>query len=1078
MRNRFSRSTLLYSCIALIFALLSGPACFAEPAKTNIKLVFPFGGTAIPKIPSGPICPTQYSTSDGCCSDNPGLIYTYSGKRGCCSLPRSLTTAEGVTGCCSDHCPTGTIYGKTSAAVCGHCCSTAAGMEIVSYSGNQSCCSACTSRIGQWTENVCGQCCGTGEVGSFSWPYQIAPDGGIIFSQSYAQCCMPGTKAASLPPALSGTTCCQTGVSAYAYPTMTAYYYPNGQISQNMQFMSGCCPFGTSLNSLNASAAVCCSAGYSGYSSVFYFAYHPNGSFAGNYTIGGMVYCCPTGSSVRPFSDTSMGTGCCQTGQDVYAFVDTLNYYSNSTLGLRRYSPGCCPTGTTSKILADNMGTYCCSAGENAFYYKTNSASYSYDWSYTPTYINTYSVKCCPTGQSLYTVSVASRYPYSYQNDPQVDRFTLSGICCSTNNLYSYKIRVQFTSSSSPMHEDLMAGCCSNGQIHSLNDGLGTICCSTGQSPYAVVAQNNFHSNGSLDFAGYSAGCCTGSTHSILSGGVSCCPAGSPFYDYLAQVNYHSNGSVSRSFNSTSCCTTGQSAASLPYGLGTYCCSTGSSPYVLKSVSYYDETTPAFLIYRTGCCLTGQSALSIPNDNGTVCCSPTSSLAYYEERTLFNSLGVGVRSNYVAGCCAPANLKSLPNNIGTVCCIPTSSAYAYESSVSYYSTGSKAAVSRAAGCCAMGYEAKSLPGDWGTYCCLTAQSVYGHEKTKVLFSDGQVSGTMRSVGCCTTTQEAKSLPGSLGTYCCATNQSAYAYPGYVWSSSVSYYVGCCGTTQAAQTLPDDLGTYCCPTGQSAYASLLTSSSYTFGCCYNGTVPKSLGFSRGNYCCSSDVDAFNFLVHAQNSYTGTSAALNFSTGCCQTGETSHSLSFGIGTSCCSPGLSHYTYRTDIQGYYSDGSPRGPMYSTSCCSAADDKITTLPFGMGTMGCPKNVDAVYYASIWESYHPNGNLEYHMGTNPTCCTYMAGKVATSLPDNRGTWCCSSGEPTFLYKQRVDFYINGQLRNVSHTPGCCPSGRVIKSVPGGLGTYCCPPNKSVSVSIASYSDITTKWSVYVPSCQ
>lgn len=144
--------------IFIFFILLSGTV-FAAPQKMSIKLVFPFGDKSAVSV-----CPADKITLEGCCNDTGETVYEFeTNKKGCCKTPNTVDTVGGTTRCCkppSVFCPTGAIWGKSSASVCGKCCDLP--KTVLTYGGNDDCCTPCAGgqeRMGRSTTDVCGTCC-------------------------------------------------------------------------------------------------------------------------------------------------------------------------------------------------------------------------------------------------------------------------------------------------------------------------------------------------------------------------------------------------------------------------------------------------------------------------------------------------------------------------------------------------------------------------------------------------------------------------------------------------------------------------------------------------------------------------------------------------------------------------------------------------------------------------------------------------------------------------------------------------------------------------------------------------------
>lgn len=967
---------------ALVFALLLlfSVSAVAQSHRPTVKMVFPFG-EGHGKTST---CSADYQTSEGCCDEDPSLIYTWSGRKGCCRSPRGFVPYSGDNICCN-LCSVGmTRYGQSAGTECGYCCS--AGRDFVASFGKTSCCASCLGpRNGQTAADICGTCCPSGEEGvSFSGESACCtekPAGTVRWSQSVGNVCGQFCSTNKYVNSFGSQSCCPTACASRMQQTQTdlcgqccsttyEYMFPmynsDGTPMTGTGGISGCCINEAAPKSIDGDhGTICCLPADTPFMYLSGKMYHGNGNLQAE------LYhpaCCSYAPQSLP---NNMGTYCCSPGRSAYAFLYNKNTYSQQMTDMSResFNLGCCSTPPQS--LSFNLGTYCCPTGQSAYIQRSDSSeSYNYGYGAVSTSTTYYSAACCPG--SVHTL------PSSYGD-----------ICCSANEKFFFFSTLYYSSSSSDglfteySTTSLSMGCCPNASpLISVDGNRGTFCCSSGFA-YPYYGPNNLQK----------------------------------------WMSYNSLGSLinSKLYN---CCS--YSAVPLPDDLGMECCPTSAAAY-FSTTNYFSNGNKT-KGYWASCCEPPSSVVSVGPGWGTRCCSPGLSLAYgyYASKIQYPTLEI-LGETIAGGCCSSnTNIRTLSDNLGTICCSTGASDYLYsiawnsygEASVSYQ------AVSYFAGCCTAGVTPITLSDGQGTYCCDNGQTAYSYYRSIGFNPDGTVGHANTSLQCCSATMSVLSLPNSWGTMCCSSQRDAFAHiseiggAGYFSNGQVMghyFSTGCCNAGSVAQTLPFPAsGTYCCPTGTSVYSyrtqKTSTNNSYVVrrGCCTTGQASASLPFSLGTYCCPTGRDAYAFYSSTGylEGYVGEQTPVM---GCCAAGTTVQTLSSGLGTTCCPTGQNAYVFQTGVTYSVWNGSTTGSIIgvnqSASCCSPAN--LHSLPNNLGDICCPTAGDTYAYISIanYKADKPAGKLTRAYG----CCG--AGQSLMSIQDDLGTFCCSAGKsPSYTF--------------------------------------------------------------------
>ena len=335
--------------LCLFFA--SSPA-FSE---AHLKLVFPFGENPIVTV-----CPTQYSTSDGCCRP-PDSVYQYSiGIDGCCRSTNEIHTIGGTTRCCLPEGAGQSRWNQTATSPCGQFCTQPS--LIINSFGQSSCCAPLNpgqNRWGQTATSLCGGYCPTPNVistynGFSSCCSNCADVGGVLAFQTNTSVC--GTCCSQIPISCGniGERVCEPGTGSTYCSQNSACNHPH-EWSYGTPGEGGytCCTSctGTRYGHGTSSCGNCCLA--------------PNITL--NYS-GGPIDCCaaPTISQTR-FSQT-MTSPCGQfcTLPNVIASFNTSSSCCPDCVGTRwkqtttSVCGTCCATGTTHELLTVDTKTDCC----------------------------------------------------------------------------------------------------------------------------------------------------------------------------------------------------------------------------------------------------------------------------------------------------------------------------------------------------------------------------------------------------------------------------------------------------------------------------------------------------------------------------------------------------------------------------------------------------------------------------------------------------------------------------------------------------------------------------------------------
>lgn len=484
-----------------------------------------------------------------------------------------------------------------------------------------------------------------------------------------------------------GTHCCPTGQSAYGW-----------KVESNMSF--GCCAATSAVKTLTSDkGTMCCP------------------------TAAPSAYCTSTTCACCNYSVVSLpynlGETCCSsTSAYPYAAISIARTYRETNISESLYWTGCCTQGNLQS-LPSGLGTICCPPANKVFavesYTMANDAA-GYD-------DILYSTGCCATGTSFASISYSAEY----------GRKGTAGSCCSGQ--YE-RYMTTYSSINNAITFSFYSGCCPTGTIsfqlpeyQTISYGNAVVCCSPTQKPYMTETNYSVDTYGGVRNRSLSYGCCNnGSYHHIkqsvpqgaayghaYSGG--CCPTGT-----TEKTIEQGTG--------TFCCSTGQKpyVTDISYNIGngmlygkTYsygCCANGT--YYFKAISFSNNNLYSGHIYSGGCCATGTQEIDMGNGE-TYCCSTGTSPYVFQDITSYTFEGnINIVSRSVS-CCSSA--QSLLPGWGQHCCPGTQKAFGYIAVALYSGNGvALNSMERQIGCCTAGQTPQSLVSGLGTYCCPDGKS--------------------------------------------------------------------------------------------------------------------------------------------------------------------------------------------------------------------------------------------------------------------------------------------------------------------------------------------------------------------
>ena len=1022
----------LYFFVLLLMLFAFPFEVAAQSARTRLKLVFPFGEES----GLNRVCLPEYVTEDGCCKDDPSLIYSYNGRKGCCQPPLTIVPYNADDVCCTSCGINTTRYGQTDAFPCGAgCCQNTS--QIVPFNGKQSCCSFCNDiRLNQTDTDICGKCCQAGETITY---YSASP-------YCCPSCNGPRTNQTDAMPC---GQCCDTATHQLVYYSWTASSCcpnpPVGEIRYNQTDTNICGNFCSDTKYVNAfGSSTCCPSACASRmgqtntnicgqccSDIFSYSFPGIFNSTGGLTSTVSLTGCCVNDAYTQSLPNNLGTICCLPADHAYAYSSPYSYYENGMVGQRGVSVGCCSYSPIT--LPNGMGTACCSPDRPYFYM----ASYA-----MPDYYSNGQLKW----NSSTTIGCCSYSPKSFIYSD------MGTFCCSpthtpyvfTYNKHSFRIS----------YEHVTSGCCPY-SVQQLSYSLGGYCCSPTEK--AVAYASPFF-QGEQETARYWSFSCCKSNVEIISipgdiGDFCCNMDTSKPYAFLAGTHYNTVGSIYRKEWGYGCCHSLSSVYSISNGEGTYCCGKSAIPYVTERTKRFhpDGVTLSEEGMKYSCC-SSNYITSFPNGRQSCCQYGGAAFSWSSIETSFQARSFSDR--WYFQCCGNNQSKiTFPGRDISMCCSSGRTPY-FSINGTSYKESSFYAWQLDAACCSGSIYTKP----YGELCCPSGQTPYELKLISSSVSNGEnVLDGRLSIGCCSSP---KSLSGGLGTFCCPNNNDFHFHQQKITGTGSlfgSYVLSCCTNSMVPQSLPYGLGTYCCPSGLDPLTNITNSftsessisyRTYSFNCCWSGTYAAPLPLSYGTTCCSSGRDAHAYPI--QTNFSPDYNHLHFSKGCCLSGQTSKSLYGNLGTYCCSNDA--YVYENFTNGNTRAGTK---FYSVGCC-ATGETLRVLQHNMGTYCCSPGTEPYAIEDI-TSYASNGDV-LAVSRSYGCCSSLQ-----PLPNNWGNYCCSTGSTAYGYISVARYSSNGQaLNSLNKLYSCCPAGTSPMSLVSNLGTYCCSPGKSPVTNFSS----------------